>query len=52
MSEPVQLTETAKAHFLHLVRIEDFEYYFFDVEDAIAKMEEEPEASYERITVH
>ncbi|MCB2055863.1 MAG: hypothetical protein KDE35_16680 [Geminicoccaceae bacterium] len=37
---------------LHLVRVEDLEFYFFEFDDALRKLYAEPEATLERITVH
>lgn len=52
MSTQAEIVFDQIPYFLHLVRIDDLEYYFFEIEDAIAKLTEEPEAEYERITIH
>ncbi|MCB1970918.1 MAG: hypothetical protein H6851_13145 [Geminicoccaceae bacterium] len=37
---------------LHLVRVEDSEFYFFEFEAALRKLYEIPQSTIERITVH
>ena len=50
-AEPVTI-EQQPIRELHLVRVEDSEFYFFEFEAAMRKLCEEPEATFERITVH
>lgn len=50
-TNPAVIVEQA-SYFLHLVRVDDLEYYFIEIEDAIAKMKMEPDALYECITLH
>jgi hypothetical protein len=37
---------------LHMVRVDDIEYIFYDIENALQKLAEEPCATLEPITVH
>lgn len=45
-------SSSAPPRFLHLVRVDGIEFIFWELEQALDKLAEEPEARFERITVH
>lgn len=47
-----QAAEDGPPRFLHRVWTGEVEYVFWDLDRALAKLEEEPEAELELITVH
>ncbi|MCB1835239.1 MAG: hypothetical protein KDH19_17650 [Geminicoccaceae bacterium] len=48
----IEMEERQPLRELHLVRVDDSEFYFFELEGALRKLYEVPDASLERITVH
>lgn len=52
MSNSAAIIINQSAKCVHLVRVNDNEYYFREIKDALAKLKDEPDASYQRITLH
>lgn len=40
------------ARWLHMVRIDGIEHYYWELEDAMDKLRDEPDADFECVTVH
>ncbi len=40
------------ARYLHMVRVDGIEHYYWELEDAMEKLRDEPDADFECVTVH